>query len=573
MITSMPEPAPPSTRGPGRRPLATACAVVAAAWLLALPVLRPSWGPNDDAVMAMIASGRGIAVAPEAHVVFSHIVIGHALAGLYAAWPGAPWYGLYLLAVLFAAHVALAWAALAAAPGRRVALAFAAYFASVGLAQLAYFSFTGVAVLAAGAGLLVAARGLHRPSASSRAAALAAGAALALLGLMIRLEAPFLALGLFGPAAWLCAARAGRTRAVFAFGAALVLLSGGLRALDASAYAPGTAWGEFRQFNTVRKRFTDYATPSPERAADALRQVGWRAADYRFLTLWWFHGDPAVYSRATLERLAALLDMQGPFAPQEHAARRLREALLDRRSLAAFLAAAALLVAARPRSVFVLAAALPAAVLLAALLWLLRAPPAVCLAVTSAPAALALALGGGPPASRSRGRLALAAALALFAAWLGVGEHRRAAAVRREVRTALGALLGALGSPPRGSVVAWAGALPFEALSPLESMGALGRLRVLVIGWPQRTPLARELLAREGALDALDLLARREDALLVAHPAVLPEIAGYLRRRRGLAVEFEEALRFPNVQVLRVRARPADAPPPPAGEGQPLAPK
>ena len=64
--------------------------------LLALLIYDPRYETNDDVRMLMIASGQGVALEPDAHILFSHIAIGGLLSRLYSLWPGMPWYGMHL---------------------------------------------------------------------------------------------------------------------------------------------------------------------------------------------------------------------------------------------------------------------------------------------------------------------------------------------------------------------------------------------------------------------------------------------------------------------------------------------
>ena len=93
-------------------PLRFALVTTLALVTLAVVILRPSYETCDDVFMTMIASGKGLAAAPDEHLVFTNVLVGHALKRLYAASPGIPWYGGYLLLVHWLAQAALLYVAL-----------------------------------------------------------------------------------------------------------------------------------------------------------------------------------------------------------------------------------------------------------------------------------------------------------------------------------------------------------------------------------------------------------------------------------------------------------------------------
>jgi hypothetical protein len=561
---------PPGAEGlPRTRPALFAAGAVAAAWLLAAPVLAPTYGPNDDPVLSLIVSGRVLTLDADPHLFFSHIVVGRLLTSLHRTWPGVPWYGLYLIAGLVLAQVALAYAALLASSRPRVGALVVVHFLGAGLVLLSYFTFTVVATLMAAAGVLLGAVAARLPPTPRTRAVFLAASALAVCASLVRFEALFLALLLTAPAAAVLAAGMPRSREALAWAGAAALAAGGLRLLDAWTYARDPEWSLFTRFNAVRVLFTDYPLRPPDSpgAAAVLAQVGWQPADQRFLSTWWFHGDPEVYSLANLEHVAAGVGLPSLAERWLRAEDILWTWARDRRVVALVLLTAALVLAC-PRGRARLAVALSALTalgILAVLAWLVRAPAPVVLAVACTPSAVALVVAGAPRGGAlGRPRVLLVTVLGAAAASQGAVAHARAAEARRAARADVARALEELRPTPESLFVAWGTAFPFEALSPLESPQALAPMRILSVGWSQRTPLAQRMLSAYGYGDALDALASGGPVVLLAPRSVLSRINEYMQRRRRVRLRWHQAFAAGEWGAYRAAAEPlrgAPAPP------------
>src|SRR3954470_23500301 len=90
-----------------RAPLTFAFAAVGFLFVAVFTLLEPTFQTNDDLQLAMIASGTGISLQPDEHLVFTNVLIGHLLKSLYTAWPSVAWYGLYLYGAQFFAQTAI----------------------------------------------------------------------------------------------------------------------------------------------------------------------------------------------------------------------------------------------------------------------------------------------------------------------------------------------------------------------------------------------------------------------------------------------------------------------------------
>src|SRR4029450_930378 len=149
---------------------------------------------NDGAVMAMIASGTGLALRPDEHLVFTNVLIGRVLAALYRRAPDVPWYGLHLFAIQALAWTGLFYAVLARGlDARRLGACVLAY-GVVGLSGLVNLQFSGTAFLAAAAGACLWIARAAGGGAGYGRTALAAGGALLVLGSLVRFD-PFLVTG------------------------------------------------------------------------------------------------------------------------------------------------------------------------------------------------------------------------------------------------------------------------------------------------------------------------------------------------------------------------------------------
>ncbi|HET9316000.1 MAG TPA: hypothetical protein VFQ51_10440, partial [Vicinamibacteria bacterium] len=95
-----------------RRALATSVLLSAGLVGASLVLFAPFY-TNDGAVMSMIASGTGVALRPDEHLVFTNVLVGRVVAALHARAPDVPWYGLHLVGVQAVAWTGLFHAGLA----------------------------------------------------------------------------------------------------------------------------------------------------------------------------------------------------------------------------------------------------------------------------------------------------------------------------------------------------------------------------------------------------------------------------------------------------------------------------
>jgi hypothetical protein len=298
-----------------RQPLLCALTIAAILFAVALAIYTPSYESNDDVGMSMVASGTGVAVAPDEHLIFSNVLIGLALKSLYQRAPNVPWYGYYLLAVEYAAIAALLYSVLMWRFSAKHLGLFALVFGSAGAAVLLNMQFTRVAFLAVESGIVLGLTALCRRADDEKYRpyfALCASLLLMVLGSLIRLgsyygavatgaaAAGFIGWHLFQQrrlraAIWIPAA------ATFALTLALVVAADWF---NGRYYARDPGWSGFFAFNKVRAQFNDFALPYYSDATKSVFDaVHWSANDQSMIAHWFFD-DERVYSFANMSQVA-----------------------------------------------------------------------------------------------------------------------------------------------------------------------------------------------------------------------------------------------------------------------------
>jgi hypothetical protein len=516
-----------------RRALASAALLSAGLVAVSLALFDPFF-TNDGAVMAMIASGTGVALRPDEHLVFTNVLVGRVVSGLYERAPDVPWYGLHLVGVQAVAWTGLFHACLSrgVAPARLARCAVA--YGVIGLAVLVNLQFSSTAFLAALAGGCL---WLNAATDAPRGWPVAASAVLLMvLGSLERLDPFLLVLPLAGLAG-LVLARGRPSRQWWAIGAASALLAAGAFAYDRHAYRQDAGWRAFREFIPLLPEITDYGRASAAEAelTPALERAGWSENDHR-LFMQWFHADAQVYSADALRRLMREVPQSGPLERIGSGVTRLERVTANPALWAMLLCLPWLLLGAGRRVQAVVGALLVAALALTLLLAAFRkSAPQVYLPLFAFP--LCFALAGNAGAAGARRREALLIALAAGGVALSIAhQHREGRNERRQAGILLDRYAPLIGAPQQ-LVVAWFNAFPFEVVRPLEPPSRLRSLRLLSLGWSQRTPLAQDLLASFGSADLVDALADPRTVLL-APSAAPPLLALFAEEHRALRLRF-----------------------------------
>lgn len=569
----------------GRMPVRVACATVLVLMTLVLALFRTSYDTNDDVFMTMAAAGRGVAAAPDPHLVFTNVLIGEGLTRLYAAWPGWPWYGLYLLTVHFAAQAAILYCVLTLGRSARSAPdggggeatigvrwgLYLLYFAVVELPLLNCMQFTTTAFVAAKAGvflfLLAWNRGARR-SGESLLAPLTAAVLLTLASGMIRLESLAMALLVAAPVGLLFLREFPRRALAPCAAAALVAagLVGAAVAYDHAAYQNDPRWREFRSLNALRGTFHDAAWThhSPE-TEHVFQSVGWSANDHAMISEW-FSDEPALYSR---EKLQTIVDARAWRADRPLVSlwmNTLGDVLGTRVVLAALLVLPLVMMAVGggTRAQWAVAGSGAAAlVLIAALTWARKAPPErVYFPLMSFPlSACLLSLAWRRPDAHETTSAKAPALVWSWSAWrtpqlstrfavvlmvvavsMGVYKQWRRGGHVARGQAAIAQLLEGVSSDDTQLYVTWEAALPYEFVSPLDSLQDWPRGAMLSIAWPQGTPWQEEVKRRHGVTDVARAIYQRDNVELIARPHHREVFAKFAEEHYGADVAFEPRL-------------------------------
>ena len=270
---------------------------------------------NDDGLFTLLLRGQA-ASAPVADLHLYFHGFAWLWASLYTRWPGLPWFGLTLYALLLLAFTLLFVVLDRAArprlrPGGRVVLLAGFYFIAL-LETVYWFNYSRVPLLLAGAGLLYALQRANGPALVRRWALLVGLGVVVVAGLLRPSMALLGLLAVVPAAAWLPADSPGEdsdgrqfvgprwwpfapaAMRVLCWFAALVL--GGTLALSLSPAPAETRY--LRRLDTLLVELNDYhlRRPMPATTADTLALRG--------IQRWWLVADstifnPALFARAT----------------------------------------------------------------------------------------------------------------------------------------------------------------------------------------------------------------------------------------------------------------------------------
>lgn len=289
------------------RPLLFAVVLVSLLFTAVISIMTPAFQTNDDAIMCMIASGQGIALSPDEHLVFTNALIGTILKTLYTAAPAFPWYGWYLVATQWITTIALLYCLLRPRYTRRSMLGFGAYFLTAGIYFLVNLQFTSTGTLAGLTGGLLLVQMLRHDRQSRLEQTILAISAVLLLvwGSLIRHDIFALTLALICPVVLVTYWVSSTTRRTLAgvslsLAAATALMFFAVRFHDACYSDP--AWQAFYEYNPLRLKFNDeqWVSYSPE-TKHVFDQVGWSKHDFEMIKNWYY--DDPQYDKQTLQTI------------------------------------------------------------------------------------------------------------------------------------------------------------------------------------------------------------------------------------------------------------------------------
>ncbi|HSQ37563.1 MAG TPA: hypothetical protein VLS92_06710 [Acidimicrobiia bacterium] len=508
-----------------------ALALSAAMVVVFILTLSPGYETNDDVGMQAMVDGTMGEHSP--HLVFTNVLIGLVLSTLYRAVDWFPWYGLYLYLAHFACLLTVVYVALAVPRGRLWVrlLSLAAVVAVFHLPMWMALQFTSTSMLLAASGVMLS-LAVAQQGTARWGAIVAAGA---MVGFSSWIRWPSLwAVALIAlPAVALTIRRIPWRRAAVLAGTAIAVLLAGSIA-QAAYYAGKPDWQAYFALNE-RRNHIQHASGLSGLDPAVLDEVGWSRNDLEILDNFFF-ADETVHEAGDLEVIADALPIA--FRPAEAV-----------RAVAAQVGG------------WLGGARLAVVVALAALAWVGGGRRAGALVLVTSAAALAVAFGvagalklpdrvgvpmlavlpllflatppidekGGPPGSRPGRRLwATIVALVLLVA-LAIGAVNAHALNQNNIsrRAHLMQVLSGLQAiDPDGLFVWWGAQLPLGAGSVSPWEGPSGP-NLIGVGWQQRSPLHRAMLARFGIDDLFAAIAGREDVYLPLRGLKLPRI--YLR--------------------------------------------
>jgi hypothetical protein len=480
---------------------------VVAALALPLGLGEPYWQEIDDAAMAMVARGYGIAAAPSPALIFASVPYGMLAQGLGS-------YGLLMYAWLVLSALAAAYALWrAGVAGPLGAAALLAVFAPAAL----YPQFTSVAgLLAISAAVLIVA--------DRRWPAAAAAAALLAVAALLRAEAAVFALLLTLPLWW------GRNMRRAAVAAAVFVVAAGTALLVDRAYYAAPEWQQFTEMNRARIRFTDYGLRQYffRYPLDPMR-LAWTPNDL-VMVEGWFFADPRVFPAKRVAELASHIYLDDFLVSNAH---RYDEALAvfrDEALLALTLLAAFLAWRARSR-----AAAWTLGLIAAAMVafWLGGRPGVGRIYYAPLAGALLLTMAVHRLALKRADALVIGFVLLAAAAGLAArnATDRRDEALAREAICTL---------PKERLYVAWGHQLPYEKVyRPLAAPGEGCVLRIYPLAVQAYAPYAvAQLRASTGQGDVVAAILAGKELDMIAVGWQIDVL------RRHLRIHYDRALQW-----------------------------
>ena len=530
----------------------TAVAVNAVLFAIALTCLTLGYETNDDMRMASIASGVTTG-QPSQEIIVSNVLIGAALKHLYQWTDAVNWYSLYLLGVQFATMTGLLYAFLRVRPSRLSVALFVLLFAQFEVGLLLLLQFTSTASMACLVGVLLVMASSTEERGQSRFA-LAYGALLIVVSILIRVESLYYALVLLAPFFAYQLAFRRRWRA-YAQIAAIVAVSFTLVGYDAWHYARDPSWRSFREYNALVRRLVDSPLADYESSTRFFfDRIGFSDNDWStFMSL--FIADEQVFSTDRLKAVADRFEGSswGRRDSREYFDERMSALMAFRRMMYANVALAVLLCSGLRMRLFVLGAVgcVLVETLLAALAVYAKLAPRVILPAFAMVDILVFYellqtvserrfLTGPPPVS-GRIRVASAAGAAAFclvyaacsyrveaqhltASESNAGGQRALAAVERQI-------VGRYVDRNSKTVfLDWAGTFPVQFTSPFDDLRTLRRFNLLTLdGWGIKNPQFDKRVAQLRLGNLCRALYENPDVQLIAPPYNLKWLRGFAR--------------------------------------------
>ena len=571
-----------------RRPLWFAVLMTAFLFAIVFAIFTPAYQTNDDVVMSMIASGNGVGLAPDEHIIFSHVSIGFMLKTLYTWAPDVSWYAIYLFAVQFLAQASLLYAMLTWRYTLRHVQLFYLCFATVGIHLLVTLQFTSVAFFAVESGAIVALTAVCRRADDPTLRPwrmLAVGVGLMVLGSMVRLDSYYAAAAIVVPPAAFIGWRVSRGatagaqvwRPAIAAAILTQVLVSGLSYVHLKYYEADAGWREFLEFNPLRVKFNDYQWIQYTRETRSVfDRVKWSENDHAMIDKFYFD-DPNVFSVENLRTITTGFPWVKARANWRNIGHWWSQILHDNSLWPIWLLLPVYVWFARNRrwALQVIGVATLAIVgMLFCLMWLKMPPARVYYPMFSFQLLVALlGIRGGTADKRSNttsslwlhvhlgrprtdrpqeaatgwgftcplmsvmgaGAVILAAIGAIFGDYRIYRYSREAMKTNQSVKEAFAEI-----APKDDELfVCWGSCFPFEAILPLDSPRVLGNTRMLILGWTQQSPVNRAMKERFHIADLARDLYANPKLFLVSSDDLNAYYSTFAREHQQVELDWE----------------------------------
>lgn len=270
-------------------------------FLLSLIYFQPTWGINDDVMMAMQTSGKGFSNTPTEHIFFTNIIIGFILLKLYQYLPFYPWYGFYTFGVLFVSFASLFYAFLTYRYSKTRIIYFLLYFVLFGLWLIRMPQFTTNAFMIGMSGIFLFYTNLFKKNKLSFKINFILSVFLITVSSLIRLESfflviilsfPFLIVTIFKSCSW--KQTAGR---IILFSILIFTIVVACHLLDKNAYLKDNSLIYVLEKNKLSTEIIDNnrVMEYSQRTKYIFDNVGWSINDFILLRNW-FNIDNQIFS-------------------------------------------------------------------------------------------------------------------------------------------------------------------------------------------------------------------------------------------------------------------------------------
>lgn len=513
-----------------------AASIGALAAVLAAILGNPLYATNDDAALAMIGAGIGMAVEPARHLVFSHYGYGVLLAGLSPIVGGKAHGFISLFSVGFSLGL------LTYAVGQRLSTLLIALFTAGSLVYVTallepQFTVTAGVLYAAATACFVS---CVRRKEVSLLGSLFIYCAI-VLSLLIRPSSTMAAVIVTAPALLWVAMRGdiAERREIRHFAIAVACIVTLLYGVDWAAYYFSPEWRPVLQYNFVRGLFNDFNRVPWVPGGAAYREAGWSENDYLMFKSWFVSHD--LYAFDKISAIASSFATQGPLVTPRLIVRWF-QGLTTNPQLALMLLSHILLLAAFPRArpiILLLLLGLGCAVLLSALT---GRPPhervLVTVASTSLLCSLGLSLNTWKEQPNRLVRYTIIGVLVAFGLAYGsyaVMQHR----MLSSVAASYGDELKAASPYLSRKVVAWGSSLKWEWLvTPTQIVSPIADKPIISIGALTRTPIMAATLQKVGVQDLSKTLCTDADVSIITSRRYIERLEIFCEQHYGVRPEF-----------------------------------